>query len=79
MQVGDVRIIKGKLSLITSGSYQGQFGTSNYWTWQTIRKDGTLGKVYSGYNDGHLGASDAIKHEVIVRVDMFDLLKKVGE
>lgn len=78
MRVGDVRMIKGRLSLITSGSYQGQFGTSNYWTWQTIRKDGTLGKEYSGYGVG-LDASDPIKHEVIIRVNMFDLLKKVGQ
>ena len=75
MQVGEVRMIKGKLSLLTSGSYQGQFGISNFWTWRTIRKDGTLGRESSGYNNGEHTFSKPIKHKVIIKVDLFDLLK----
>ena len=78
MQIGEVRMIKGRLSLITSGSYQGQFGISNFWTWRTIRKDGTLGKEYKGYGTG-VDTGPAIKHEKIIKVDTFDLLKKVGK
>lgn len=76
MRVGEVRMIKGRLSLLTHGSYMGQYGVSNHWTWRTIRKDGTLGKEYNGYGVG-LDTSDPIKHEVIIKVDTFDLLKKV--
>ena len=74
MQVGEVRMIKGKLSLITGGQYMGTHGVCNFWTWRTIRKDGTLGKEHKGYGTG-IDTSAAIKHEVIIKVDLFDLLK----
>jgi len=71
MEVGEVRIIDGKLSLITSGIG----GSSNYWWWRTIRKDGTLGRGYEGYDNGHHYFGKPIEHEKIIKVNMFDLLK----
>lgn len=71
MEVGEVRIINGKLSLIVSG--QGE--QSNFWWWRTIRKDGTLGKLRSGYNNNSIKYSRPIEHTTIIKVDMFDLLK----
>lgn len=75
MQKGEVRIINGKLSLITGGNYYGDRGVSNHWTWRTIRKDGTLGKEYGGYNNGSNKFSKPISHKVIIKVNTFDLLK----
>lgn len=75
MQIGEVRIINGKLSLITTGQMYGSHGISNFWRWRTIRKDGTLGKEYQGYNNGDHRFSQPIKHKVVIKVDVFDLLK----
>ena len=78
MEVGEVRIVNGRLSLITHGQTYGAHGISNFWAWRTIRKDGTLGQERSGYGTG-IDTGPAIKHEVIIKVDTFDLLKKVGK
>lgn len=71
MDRGEVRIIDGRLSYITNGAPY----PSNFWWWRTIRKDGTLGKEYKGYNNGDHRIGPAIKHEKIIRVDLFDILK----
>ena len=76
MNVGEVRIIDGRLSMVTGGGYFAPGGgVSNFWYWRTIRKDGTLGKEYSGYNTGVFNVSRPVKHEVVIKVDTFDLLK----
>ena len=71
MQIGEVRIINGKLSLITSGAPY----PCNFWEWRDIRKNGTLGKTHGSYNDGSIEHSKPIKHEVVIRVNSFELLK----
>ena len=71
MAPGEVRIINGRLSLITSGDPY----PVNFWIWRTIRKDGTLGKEYRGYGTFKIGMSKPIPHEVIIKVNSFDLLK----
>ena len=71
MEVGEVRIINGRVSLIVSG----QGGQSNFWWWRTIRKDGTLGKLRSGYDNKEITYSRPIEHDTIIKVNMFDLLK----
>lgn len=71
MKVGEVRIIQGRLSLIVEGAPY----PINFWAWRTIRKDGTLGKRYSSYNNGTIKMSKTINHEVVIRVNSFDLLK----
>ena len=71
MEVGEVRIINGRLSLIVSG----QGSQSNFWWWRTVRKDGTLGKLHSAYNNGDMKYSRPIKHDTIIKVDLFDVLK----
>lgn len=76
MNIGEVRIINGRLSLITGGGYWGSGGgVSNFWYWKTIRQNGTLGKEYHGYNDGNTNVSRPIEHKIIIKVDTFDLLK----
>ena len=76
MQVGQVRIIDGRLSLIVEGAPY----PVNFWAWRTVRKDGTLGKQYSSYNNGTIKMSPPIQHELIIKVNSFDLLKvKVTE
>jgi hypothetical protein len=75
MNTGEVRIINGRLSLITGGQMYGSHGISNFWHWRTIRKDGTLGKEYSGYNSGEHKFSRPINHKVVIKVELFDLLK----
>lgn len=71
MEVGEVRIINGRLSYITDGHPY----PINYWHWQTIRKDGTLGKLYFGYDNGEHKISKPIPHEVVIKVNSFDILK----
>lgn len=71
MEVGEVRIINGRLSLITSGHPY----PINFWTWRTVRKDGTLGKEYKGYDNGENRISKPVPHEVIIKVNSFDILK----
>ena len=71
MVVGEVRIINGRLSLVTSGHGMPE----NFWTWRTVRKDGTLGREYKGYDNGSQRMSKPIPHEVVIRVNSFDLLK----
>ena len=75
MRVGEVRMIDGRLSLVTNGEPY----PCNFWFWKTIRKDGTLGKEYKGYNNGTHIIGTPIKHEVVIKVDTFDLLKKVKQ
>ena len=75
MEVGEVRVINGRLSLIVSG----QGSPSNFWWWRTIRKDGTLGKLRSGYNNNDIKCSRPIKHDTIIKVDLFDVLKVKNE
>ena len=79
MEVGEVRVIDGKLSLITHGQTYGSHGISNFWAWRTIRKDGSLGAKYKGYNNGEHTISKPIKHEVVIKVDLFDVLKVKNE
>ena len=71
MSPGQVRIINGRLSLITSGHPY----PINFWTWRTVCKDGTLGKEYKGYDNGSQTMSHPIPHEIIIKVNSFDLLK----
>ena len=71
MAPGEVRIINGRLSLVTMGEPY----PSNHWWWRTIRADGTLGKEYSGYNNGSHKFSRPIEHEILIRVNSFDILK----
>lgn len=71
MHAGEVRIINGRLSYVTT--YYPQ--PSNWVTWRTIRKDGTLGKQFKGYYNGENKFSKPIDHELVVKVDVFDLLK----
>lgn len=64
MKIGEVRNINGKPALITSGSYMGTYGVSNFWYWRYIKKDGSLGKEGHGYDNGEYMISKPIEHEV---------------
>ena len=43
---------KHGLVMITGGSYMGTYGISNFFYWQEINPDGTLGKSHNGYDNG---------------------------
>ena len=34
---------------ITKGQYMGTYGLSNFWYWQKVNEDGTLGEESNGY------------------------------
>lgn len=34
---------------VIDGQYWGTYGLSNFWTWQRVNADGSLGKKESGY------------------------------
>ena len=52
MRIGSVWIYKGRPVYITGGRYQGRHGVSNYWNFQYIKNDGTLGEGGSDYDNG---------------------------
>lgn len=68
MRVGEVRVIDGKTSLVTGGQFMGEYGICNFWYWRTIKKDGTLGKEYKGYDNGEHRIGPALKHNVVVKL-----------
>jgi len=68
LRIGEVRVINGKPSLITGGQYMGEYGISNFWYWRTIKKDGTLGKEYHGYNNGSNQIGPVLKHQMVIRL-----------
>lgn len=39
----------GRTVKIVDGQYMGTFGLSNFWDWQEVLPDGTLGKKECGY------------------------------
>lgn len=39
----------GRMVKIVGGQYWGDHGLSNFWSWQPVEKDGTLGKLEHGY------------------------------
>jgi hypothetical protein len=50
MKIGE--IIKhpdGGSVKVLGGQYWGERGLSNFWTWQEVLPDGTLGKIRHGY------------------------------
>ena len=51
LQIGMVYLHKGKPVYIYDGQWEGRNGISNFWFWKRIRKDGSLGKKYCGYNN----------------------------
>lgn len=50
LEVGNiVKHYDGRQVKIISGQYFGEYGISNFWQWQEVLPDGTLGKIESGY------------------------------
>ena len=39
----------GRMVYILSGKYWGEHGLSNFWNWQEVKADGSLGPRESGY------------------------------
>ena len=49
-KVGDtVKHPDGRTVVITGGQYWGEHGLSNFWYWQEVKPDGTLGPQEHGY------------------------------
>ena len=44
-----VRYTDGRLVKIISGRYWGQYGISNFWSWQEVKADGSLGVIENGH------------------------------
>lgn len=50
MAVGEtLRHPDGRMVFITWGAYYGEFGLHNWWHWQEVKGDGTLGPEEQGY------------------------------
>lgn len=39
----------GRMVYILSGQYWGEHGLSNFWSWQEVKPDGSVGPKESGY------------------------------
>lgn len=49
LNIGGLYIYNKKLIYIVSGQYDTPRGISNYWFWNEVNSDGTLGKPGEGY------------------------------
>ena len=47
IQKGAIYLREGKLVVVTEGTYWGGVGTSNWWVWKIINKDGSFGSSAS--------------------------------
>jgi len=63
LEVNQVRIINGKPSIITHGSYMGTRGISDHWTWKEIKADGSLGREKGGYSH-QMEIGKLLKHKI---------------
>lgn len=69
LSVGQVRLMDGVPSLITSGFFlDPTYGyVSNFWEWRPILKDGTLGEPKSGYGKEQVG--ELVPHTIRIELE----------
>ena len=77
MDIGDVRLYKGKPVLIISGAYEIGGRISNFWDFIYISKNGNLGKCGGDYDNGVFSPKN-IKHTKKIKILLLTALLKEG-